>query len=115
MNAVIDERTLREIYLTGFEIAVKEGKTKAIMSSYNEVNGTYAHENKHLLTDILRDDWGFEGAVISDWGGSNDVVRSVQAGGNLEMPCPGLGSARLIVDAVKGGELPEEVLDQRVY
>ena len=114
MNAVIDERTLREIYLTGFEIAVKEGKTKAIMSSYNEVNGTYAHENKHLLTDILRDDWGFEGAVISDWGGSNDVVRSVQAGGNLEMPCPGLGSARLIVDAVNNGELPEEVLDQRV-
>ncbi len=114
MNAVVDERTLREIYLTGFEIAVKEGKAKAIMSSYNEVNGTYAHENKHLLSDILRDDWGFEGAVISDWGGSNDVVRSIQAGGNLEMPCPGLGSARLIVNAVKAGELPEDVLDQRV-
>ena len=69
MNAVLDERTLREIYLTGFEIAVKEGKAKAIMTSYNEVNGTYANENSHLLQDILRDEWGFDGIVVTDWGG----------------------------------------------
>ncbi|MCR5452007.1 MAG: glycoside hydrolase family 3 C-terminal domain-containing protein [Lachnospiraceae bacterium] len=114
MNAVIDERTLREIYLTGFEIAVKEGKAKAIMSSYNQINGVYAHENKHLLSDILRDDWGFEGAVISDWGGSNEAVAAIEAGGNLEMPAPGLSSARQIVEAVNRGELPEEILDKRV-
>ena len=70
MDAVIDERTLREIYLTGFEIAVKEGGAKAIMSSYNEVNGIYANENKHLLQEILRKEWGFDGIVITDWGGS---------------------------------------------
>ena len=68
MNAVVDERTLREIYLTGFEIAVKEGGAKAIMTSYNQVNGTYANENMHLLRDILRGDWGYDGIVITDWG-----------------------------------------------
>ncbi len=78
MNAVLDERTLREIYLTGFEIAVKEGKAKTIMTSYNEVNGTYANESKHLIQDILRGEWGFDGFVVTDWGGSNDHV----SGGN---------------------------------
>jgi beta-glucosidase len=100
MDAVIDERTLREIYLTGFEIAVKEGKSKAIMSSYNQINGTYANENEHLLTDILRDEWGFDGIVVSDWGGNNDPVKAVEAGANLEMPNCGYGSAREIVKAV---------------
>lgn len=114
MDAVIDERTLREIYLTGFEIAVKEGKSKAIMSSYNRVNGTYANENKHLLTDILREEWGFDGMVVSDWGGSNDAVKAVEAGANLEMPNCGYGSAREIVKAVKDGTLSESVLDERV-
>lgn len=114
MDAVIDERTLREIYLTGFEIAVKEGKSKAIMSSYNRVNGTYANENKHLLTDILRNEWGFDGMVVSDWGGSNDAVKAVEAGANLEMPNCGYGSAREIVKAVKDGTLSESVLDERV-
>lgn len=114
MDAVIDERTLREIYLTGFEIAVKEGKNKAIMSSYNRVNGTYANENKHLLTDILREEWGFDGMVVSDWGGSNDAVKAVEAGANLEMPNCGYGSAREIVKAVKDGTLSESVLDERV-
>ena len=83
MDAVIDERTLREIYLTGFEIAVKEGKSKAIMSSYNQINGTYANENEHLLTDILRDEWGFDGIVVSDWGGNNDPVKAVEAGAKI--------------------------------
>ena len=68
MNSVLDERTLREIYLTGFEIAVKEGKAKSIMTSYNEVNGTYANENKHLVQEILRGEWGFDGFVVTDWG-----------------------------------------------
>ncbi|PWJ22623.1 beta-glucosidase [Faecalicatena orotica] len=111
MNAVLDERTLREIYLTGFEIAVKEGGAKAIMTSYNQVNGTYANENKHLLLDILRKEWGFDGIVITDWGGSNDHVKGVQARSNLEMPTPGLDSARQIVAAVRDGSLTMEELD----
>lgn len=114
MDAVVDERTLREIYLTGFEIAVKEGKSKAIMSSYNRVNGTYANENKHLLTDILRNEWGFDGMVVSDWGGNNDAVKAVEAGANLEMPNCGYGSACEIVKAVKDGTLSESVLNERV-
>lgn len=114
MDAVVDERTLREVYLTGFEIAVKEGKSKAIMSSYNRVNGTYANENKHLLTDILRNEWGFDGMVVSDWGGNNDAVKAVEAGANLEMPNCGYGSAREIVKAVKDGTLSESVLDERI-
>ena len=111
MNSVLDERTLREIYLTGFEIAVKEGKAKAIMSSYNEVNGTYANENRHLLQDILRKDWGFDGIVITDWGASNDHVKGVEAGSNLEMPVPGFDSAREILKAVEKKQLTMEELD----
>ncbi len=114
MNAVVDERTLREIYLTGFEIAVKEGKAKTIMSAYNEVNGTYANENKHLLTDILRKDWGFDGIVITDWGASNDHALGVAAGSNLEMPNPGLDSARELVAAVESGKISMEDVDARV-
>ncbi len=114
MNAVVDERTLREIYLTGFEIAVKEGGARAIMSSYNQVNGVYANESKHLLDEILRKDWGFDGIVITDWGASNDHVEGVKAGSNLEMPGAGLGSARELVEAVQQGKLEEKVLDQRV-
>ncbi len=111
MNSVLDERTLREIYLTGFEIAVKEGKAKSMMSSYNEVNGTYANENKHLLQDILRKEWGFDGIVITDWGGSNDHVAGVAAGSNLEMPAPGLDSARQIIKAIEEKTLTMEELD----
>lgn len=111
MNSVLDERTLREIYLTGFEIAVKEGGAKAIMSSYNEVNGTYANENTHLLKDILRGEWGFDGIVITDWGGSNSHTKGVAAGSNLEMPNPGLDSAREILSSVKNGTLQMEELD----
>ena len=114
MNAVLDERTLREIYLTGFEIAVKEANAKAIMTSYNEVNGVYANENEHLLKDILRDDWGFDGIVITDWGASNDHALGVKAGSDLEMPNPGLSSARELMDAVKEGKITEADIDARV-
>lgn len=111
MNAVLDERTLREIYLTGFEIAVKEGEAKTIMSSYNEINGVYANENKHLLQEILRKEWGFDGIVITDWGASNDHVAGVAAGSNLEMPAPGLDPARELIAAVNDGSLKMEELD----
>ena len=114
VNAVVDERTLREIYLTGFEIAVKEGAAKALMTSYNQVNGTYANENIHLLMDILRGEWGFHGIVLTDWGGSNDHVDGVAAGSHLEMPGPGFDSARQLVEAVTTGRLSEQVLDERV-
>lgn len=114
MDSVLDERTLREIYLTGFEIAVKEGKAKAIMSSYNEVNGVYANENKHLLQEILRGEWGFDGIVVTDWGASNDHVKGVAAGSNLEMPVPGLDSAREVIKAVQEGSLTMEELDSCV-
>ena len=104
-DSIVDERTMREIYLTGFEIVCRVAKPRAIMSSYNLVNGVYAHENKHLLTDILRTEWGFSGMVISDWGGSNSAVEAARAGGSLEMPAPGLAGARQIVAAVENGKL----------
>ena len=114
MNAMVDERTLREIYLTGFEIAVREGSPRALMSSYNRVNGTYANENPHLLQEILRGEWGYQGAVVTDWGGSNDPVEAVRSGATLEMPYSGYDSARRILQAVREGKLQEEELDQRV-
>lgn len=114
VDSVVDERTLREIYLTGFEIAVKEGDPKAIMSSYNPVNGTYANENPLLLTQILRKEWGFQGFVVSDWGGDNDHTAGVKAGSNLTMPSPGYGCAQALVDAVNQGEISEAVLDERL-
>ena len=104
-DSIVDERTMREIYLTGFEIVCRSAKPRVIMSSYNLVNGTYAHENKRLLTDILRTEWGFDGMVVSDWGGSNSAVAAVRAGGSLEMPAPGLAGARQIVAAVEAGQL----------
>lgn len=114
MDSVLDERTLREIYLTGFEIAVKEGAPKCVMSSYNMVNGTYANENYHLLTEILRSEWGFDGFVVTDWGADNDHVEGVRNGSNLVMPAPGPDCAIQIVKAVKGGRLPETAVDQRL-
>lgn len=113
-DSVVDERTFREIYATGFEIAVKEGKAKAIMSAYNEINGVYANENSHLLQEILVDEWGFDGCVISDWGGSNNHALGVQNGSHLEMPGTGKSGMRDIVKAVQAGTLKEEVLDQRL-
>ena len=114
MNAVVDERTLRELYLTGFEIAIEESNPGSIMTSYNEVNGEYANESLHLLKDILRGEWGYEGFVVSDWGGANDHVTAVKAGSDLEMPAPGLGSARELVEAVRKGILDEADIDARV-
>jgi beta-glucosidase len=110
-NSVVDERTLREIYLTGFEIAIKEGQPGAVMSAYNEVNGVYANDSEELLEKILRQEWGFEGIVITDWGGSNDHVAGVKVRSNLEMPSPGLDSARELLAALKSGELSMEELD----
>ena len=112
-DSIVDERTLREVYLSAFGIVVTEAKPRSIMSSYNLVNGVYAHEDPFLLGTVLRDEWGFDGAVISDWGGSNDIVDAVRAGGTLEMPAAGLDSARQIVAAVKNGRLAQADLDAR--
>ncbi len=113
-DSVLDERTLREIYLPAFEMAVKEGCVKTLMTSYNRVNGIYAHEHPHLLQDILYKEWGFEGVVVSDWGGNNDRVASVKTGGTLEMPSSKGQTDRQIVKAVQSGELDEAVLDAQV-
>lgn len=113
-DSVMDERTLREIYLTGFEIAVKEGRARSIMSAYNRINGVYANENEHLLQEILRDEWGFDGFVVSDWGASNDHTEGVRAGSHLEMPTTGGDSDLELIEAVKSGRFSQELLDQRV-
>lgn len=113
-NSVVDERTFREIYLTGFEIAVKEAAPKSIMSSYNEINGVYANENAHLLQEILRDQWGFQGFVVSDWGAGNNFVEGVRAGSHLEMPTTGGDSAEQLIRAVREGKIEESMVDRRV-
>lgn len=114
IDAIVDERSLREIYLTAFEIAVKEGGTHSIMSSYNMVNGTFANENTHLLQDILRKEWGFDGVVVTDWGGDNDRVEGLKAGNELEMPTTGGETNAEIVEAVKSGRIDISVLDECV-
>ena len=113
-DSVVDERTLRELYLTNFEIAVTEGKPRTIMTSYNLINGTYANENAHLLQEILRDSWGFDGAVVTDWGGSNDHALGVKNGSTLEMPAPGLDSARELCKAVQDGKISETDINARL-
>ena len=113
-DSVVDERALREIYLPAFEMAVKEGGVKSLMTSYNRVNGIYAHEHPHLLRDILYGEWGFDGMVVSDWGGNNDRVESVRQGGTLEMPSSNGQTDRHIVQAVREGRLDESVLDEQV-
>lgn len=114
MDSVVDERTLREIYLTGFEIAVQEGGAKSIMSAYNRINGVYANENEHLLDQILRREWGFDGFVVTDWGADNDHTDGVWAGCNLVMPAPGPDCALGLIRDVKAGKIDETVLDQRL-
>lgn len=113
-DSVIDERALREIYLPGFEAAVKEGKADFIMTAYNRVNGDYANEHPHLLDEILYKEWGFEGAVVTDWGGSNDHVEGVVRGSHLEMPGTGVAGALELTQAVTEGRLSEDILNQRV-
>lgn len=111
-SSCIDERTLREIYLPAFEAAVKKAQPFTIMCSYNRINGTYASNNKRMLTDILRDEWGFEGLVMTDWGAMADRAESVRAGIDLEMPMPDKEYDRDIIEAVKSGELDEGELDK---
>jgi beta-glucosidase len=110
----VDERTLHEIYLPAFEIAVRDGKPWTVMSSYNLVNGVYASEHEELLRDILRGNWGFAGFVVSDWGGINDRVAGLKAGTNLEMPGSGRYNANKIIQAVQSGALSTEQLDEAV-
>ncbi|MGG7142372.1 glycoside hydrolase family 3 C-terminal domain-containing protein [Clostridium nigeriense] len=114
IDTIVDERTLREIYLTAFEIAIKEGKTKTVMSSYNKLNGTYTNENIHLMKEILRDEWGFNGCVVTDWGGCNDRVEGLIAGNELEMPTTDGETNQDIIKAIRSGKIKEEVLDECV-
>lgn len=110
----IDERTLREIYLPAFETSVKEAQPWTVMCSYNRLNGTYASENPWLLTQVLRDEWGFEGYVMSDWGAVSNRVAGLAAGLDLEMPASGGINDAKIVEAVRSGELDEAILDRAV-
>ncbi|MBN1247121.1 MAG: glycoside hydrolase family 3 C-terminal domain-containing protein [Anaerolineae bacterium] len=114
IDTIVDERTLREIYLPGFETAVKKAQPWTVMAAYNRLNGTYCTEHPWLLTEVLRDDWGYEGAVVSDWGAVNDRPAGVAAGLALEMPGGGEDNDRLIVEAVRAGTLDEAVLDRAV-
>lgn len=113
MSSDVDERALREIYLKPFEIAIKGAKPWTVMSSYNPVNGVQMAENKYLLTDVLRDEWGFDGIVVSDWGGVKDRIEALIAGNDLDMP-ENQRNNRTVLDAVKSGKLDEAVLDKVV-
>jgi len=112
INAVVDSRALREIYLRVYEIIVREAKPWTLMCSYNLVNGTYASDSEFLLKKMLRDEWNFEGLVMTDWGACNDRVQGVRAGLDLEMPSSGGTNDRRIAAAVKDGSLSEEDLDR---
>lgn len=113
-DSIVDERTLREIYYPAFESAVKEGKAWTVMCSYNRINGVFASQNRSLLTDLLRDEWGFDGYVVSDWGAVSDRVAGVHAGLDLEMPASGGANDRRIVEAVRAGTLDERDVDLAV-
>tara|TARA_R110002020_G_scaffold134252_28_gene299717 strand:- start:4084 stop:6537 length:2454 start_codon:yes stop_codon:yes gene_type:complete len=114
MNSVIDERSLREIYLIPFEWAVKKARTMGVMTAYNKVNGTYASEHNWLLTDVLRGEWGFDGLVMSDWFGSHSTAPSVNAGLDLEMPGPTRDRGQRLVAAVEAGDVSRETIRSRV-
>jgi beta-glucosidase len=114
VNAIVDERTLREIYLRGFEIAVKKAQPWTVMCAYNRLNGVYCGEHDWLLNQVLRDDWEFEGLVVSDWGATNDRVAGVTNGLDLEMPGSGGANDRRVAAAVEAGELEEFALDKVV-
>lgn len=110
-NSVIDERALREIYLAGYETAIKKAQPWTLMCSYNRINGTYASDNKRLMTDVPRGEWGYEGAIMTDWGAMNDRVEGIKAGLDLEMPGPCPDNDARIVQAVREGRLAEEQVD----
>ena len=110
-DSVVDERALREIYLAGFEIAVKKGKPWTVMNSYNKINGLHGSENNHTQNEILRGEWGYDGVVVSDWGAVNDRVLGIQSGNDLEMPSSAGAGAKKIVEAVKNGTLDEKYVD----
>ncbi len=112
INAQVDERALREIYLAGFERAVKQAQPWTVMCAYNRINGAYGSEQHHLLTEILKEEWGFEGFVVSDWGAVHDRVASLSAGLDLEMPGPKPERVQQVIEAVESGELDEAVLDE---
>ncbi len=114
IDTIIDERTLREIYLTAFEIAVKESGVYSVMSSYNKINGSFANENHHLLVDILRNEWKYNGIVVSDWGGDNDRVEALKCGADLEMPSTAGISNIEIINAIHEGKISEDLLDETV-
>ncbi|MCK9555108.1 glycoside hydrolase family 3 C-terminal domain-containing protein [bacterium] len=114
ISVEIDERTLREIYLPGFEAAVKEAGTVTVMGAYNKINGDYCCANKHILTDILKDEWGFKGFVVSDWDAVHSTVKTANAGLDLEMPGPPKFYGNHLLRAVKNGEVSEKVLDDKV-
>lgn len=111
-NSVIDERAARELYLKSFEICVKEGKPRTMMCAYNKINGTHCSENKWLLTDVLRKEWGFDGLVMTDWGATHDRLAGVQAGLDLDMPGGIWENRKAIIDEAKSGALPMEILDR---
>lgn len=114
IDTIVDERALREIYLPAFEYVVKKEQPAQVMCSYNRIAGTYLSDNKRMLTDILRDEWGFEGIVVSDWGAVNDRIEGIRAGLDLEMPGNKGANDRVIVKAVKDGVISEEELDRVV-
>jgi len=114
ISAEVDERTLREIYLPAFEKAVKQAKPWTVMCSYNKVNGTFASEHYHLLTEVLKNEWGFDGLIVSDWGAVRDRVAALKGGLDLEMPGPQERRVRAVVEAVRSGKLDEAVLDESV-
>ncbi|MDP3386977.1 MAG: glycoside hydrolase family 3 C-terminal domain-containing protein, partial [Eubacteriales bacterium] len=114
IDAIIDDRALREIYLTGMEIAVKKSRPWTVMGAYNKLNGIFCCENKTMLTDILRDEWGFSGVVITDWGACNDRVLGINAGLDLEMPSSRGANDKKIISAIKKGKLNIETLDSTV-
>ena len=113
-NSIIDDRALREVYLRAFEKAVKKSQPWMVMNAYNLLNGTYCSENDWLQNKVLRDEWGFEGAVVSDWGAVNDRVEGLNGGNDLEMPSSGGINDKKIVEAVKCGIIDEDTLDERV-
>ena len=114
VDVVVDERTLREIYLPGFEIAVKESQPWTIMCAYNKLNGTYLAEHRRMLTSILEEEWNFQGLVVTDWGANNDRVEGIKAGQALEMPSSGDSGRNAILRAVESGRLTVEELDRSV-